>query len=92
VSLFTDCTDDELRRIAEISTVVEQPTGTALTTVGAPGYFFFLIMDGRVSVETPVGQTDPLQAGDFFGEMSLVDGESRSATIHGSHRRPAARR
>jgi CRP/FNR family transcriptional regulator, cyclic AMP receptor protein len=81
VSLFTDCTDDELRRIAEISTVVEHPTGTALTTVGAPGDSFFLIMDGRVSVETPAGQTDPLQAGDFFGEMSLVDGEPRSATI-----------
>jgi CRP/FNR family transcriptional regulator, cyclic AMP receptor protein len=81
VSLFTDCTDEDLHRIAEISTVVEQPAGTALTTVGAPGDSFFLIMDGRVSVETPVGQSDPLQAGDFFGEMSLVDGEPRSATI-----------
>jgi CRP-like cAMP-binding protein len=81
VSLFGDCTADELRRIADISRIVETSAGTVLTKVGASGDSFFLIIDGRVSVETPVGLGDPLQAGDFFGEMSLIDGEPRSATI-----------
>ena len=81
VSLFADCTDEELRRIADISRLVDAPAGTVLTRVGAAGDSFFLIIDGRVSVETPVGLGDPLQAGDFFGEMSLIDGEPRSATI-----------
>jgi CRP/FNR family transcriptional regulator, cyclic AMP receptor protein len=81
VSLFGECTEEDLRRIAEISRVVEGPAGTVMTRAGGPGDSFFLIMDGRVSVETPVGLTDPLQAGDFFGEMSLIDGEPRSATI-----------
>jgi CRP/FNR family transcriptional regulator, cyclic AMP receptor protein len=81
VSLFSDCTDAELHRIAEISTTVERPAGTILTKVGTPGDSFFLIIDGRVSVDTPLGAADPLRPGDFFGEMSLLDGEPRSATI-----------
>ena len=59
VSLFVDCTDVELRRIADISRIVEAPSGSVLTKVGTPGDSFFLIIDGRVSVETPVGAGDP---------------------------------
>ena len=81
VSLFTDCADVELRRIADISRIVETPAGAVLTKVGTPGDSFFLIIDGRVSVETPVGAGNPLHPGDFFGEMSLLDGDPRSATI-----------
>ena len=81
VSLFSDCTDDELRRIADISRIAEAPAATRLTEAGAAGDSFFFIIDGRVSVETPIGAGDSLQPGDFFGEMSLLDGEPRSATI-----------
>ena len=81
VPLFQDCTGEELRRIAGISTLVERPAGTVLTEIGTPGDSFFIVIDGRLSVDTQVGVGDPLHPGDFFGEMSLLDGEPRSATI-----------
>jgi CRP/FNR family transcriptional regulator/CRP/FNR family cyclic AMP-dependent transcriptional regulator len=81
VPLFVDCTDEELRRIAAIARIVETPTGTLLTEMGTPGDSFFFLIDGRVSVQTPLGGAGPLHPGDFFGEMSLLDGEPRSATV-----------
>lgn len=81
VPLFSECTDEELRGIAAISRIVETPAGTVVTQLGTPGDSFFFIIDGRVSVQTPVGVGDMLTPGDFFGEMSLLDGEPRSATV-----------
>lgn len=81
VPLFSECTEGELRGIAGISKIVETPAGTVVTQMGTPGDSFFFIIDGRVSVQTPVGVGDMLTPGDFFGEMSLLDGEPRSATV-----------
>src|SRR5262245_12171654 len=81
VPLFSGFTEDELRRIAELSRIVESPVGTVVTQIGEPGESFFVIIDGTLAVRTPVGAGSRLQPGDFFGEMSLLDGEPRSATI-----------
>ena len=74
-------TRTELHRIAGLSRIDEAPAGTVVTQIGAPGDSFFVIIDGSVAVRTPVGPGAELQPGDFFGEMSLLDGEPRSATI-----------
>src|SRR5262245_15034315 len=81
VPLFNECTNEEVRRIADISRIVEVPSGTVVTERGAPGDSFFFIIDGHVAVQTPAGVGEPLRPGDFFGEMSLLDGEPRSATV-----------
>jgi CRP-like cAMP-binding protein len=81
VPLFSGFNEDELRRVAELSRVVELPAGTLVTQMGEPGDSFFILIDGTVEVRTPVGAGSELHPGDFFGEMSLLDGEPRSATI-----------
>ena len=81
VPLFTGFNEDELRRIVELSRIVESPTGTVITQIGEPDDSFLVIIDGMVAVRTPVGAGSQLQPGDFIGEMSLLDGEPRSATI-----------
>src|SRR5438552_10227605 len=73
--------EEELRRGAELSRIVEAPAGTVVTQIGEPGDSFFVLIDGTVTVRTPVGAGSQLKPGDFFGEMSLLDGEPRSATI-----------
>jgi CRP-like cAMP-binding protein len=81
VPLFSGFNEDELRRVADLSRVVEAPVGTVITQIGEAGDSFFVIIDGMAVVRTPVGTGSQLLPGDFFGEMSLVDGEPRSATI-----------
>src|SRR6266446_6163034 len=81
VPLFSGFNEDELRRVADLSRIVEAPVGTVITQIGEPGDSFFIIIDGTVLVRTPVGAGGQLRPGDFFGEMSLLDGEPRSATI-----------
>jgi len=81
VPLFSGFNEDELRRVAQLSRIAEIPAGTVVTQIGEPGDSFFVLIDGTVAVRTPVGAGAELHPGDFFGEMSLLDGEPRSATI-----------
>lgn len=81
VPLFSGFNEGELRRVAELSRIIEAPAGAVVTQIGEPGDTFFVLIDGIVAVRTPVGTGAELHPGDFFGEMSLLDGEPRSATI-----------
>jgi CRP-like cAMP-binding protein len=81
VPLFSGFDEAELRRIAALSRIVEVPAGSVVTALGEPGDSFFVIIDGTVTARTPIGAGRQLHPGDFFGEMSLLDGEPRSATI-----------
>jgi CRP/FNR family transcriptional regulator, cyclic AMP receptor protein len=81
VPLFSGFNEAELRRVAEHTRIVDAPVGTVITQIGDAGDSFFIIIDGTAAVRTPVGAGSQLQPGDCFGEMSLVDGEPRSATI-----------
>lgn len=55
--------------------------GTPLTRAGEPGDEFFLIIDGTARAEVSAEKQVMLHPGEFFGEMSLLDGGPRSATV-----------
>jgi CRP/FNR family transcriptional regulator, cyclic AMP receptor protein len=61
--------------------VIEVPAGTVLARSGAPGEEFFLIMDGSARVEVSARKRSRLEPGQYFGEMSLLDGGPRSASV-----------
>ncbi|MFQ5521011.1 MAG: cyclic nucleotide-binding domain-containing protein, partial [Candidatus Methylomirabilia bacterium] len=81
VPIFQECTRRQLRAVARITDVLEEPAGVTLTRAGEPGTEFFLIVDGTARVEVSAEWQPRLEPGDFFGEMSLLDGEPRSATV-----------
>ena len=56
------------------------PAGTAIVTEGEFNDGLFVVMDGRVRVTKEGRRPGPLSPRDFFGEMALLDGETRSAT------------
>ena len=81
VPMFADCTRRQLREVAAISRVVELPAGTVLTRTGEPGEEFFVLVAGSATVELSPRKRRRLGPGDFFGEMSLLDGGPRSVTV-----------
>ncbi len=81
VRIFEECSQRHLRSIARIARVFDAPAGTMRTRADEPGDEFFLILDGTASVDVATEKRGPLRPGAFFGEMSLLDGGPRSATI-----------
>lgn len=81
VGLLAECSRRQLRAIARISEVIEVPEDTVLARSGAPGDEFFLILDGSARVEVSPRKRSRLKPGEYFGEMSLLDGGPRSASV-----------
>ncbi|SRR5258706_1653815 len=81
VGLLAGCSRRQLRAIARISEVIEVPEDTVLARSGAAGEEFFLILDGSARVEVSPRKRSRLEPGEYFGEMSLLDGGPRSASV-----------
>jgi CRP/FNR family transcriptional regulator, cyclic AMP receptor protein len=81
VGLLSECSRRQLRAIARISEVIEVPEDTVLARSGAAGEEFFLILDGSARVEVSPRKRSRLKPGEYFGEMSLLDGGPRSASV-----------
>ncbi len=80
--LFSECTDDELERIAALAHGLRVPAGHVVVREGDEGSEFYVVVDGsaRVTVGDGTAVAD-LGPGSFFGEMALLDGGDRVATV-----------
>src|ERR1700745_2189463 len=74
VPIFQECSERQLRSVAKIARVFDVAAETVLTRAGEPGDEFFLIIDGTARVDVSAEKRVPLHPGEFFGEMSLLDG------------------
>jgi CRP-like cAMP-binding protein len=79
--LFAGCTKRELRHIAGIADEIVLPEGTTLTKEGASGREFVIIVDGAAEVRRRGRKVNSLSSGDFLGEIALITGTPRTATV-----------
>jgi|SoiMethySBSTD1v2_1073268.scaffolds.fasta_scaffold480002_2 CRP/FNR family cyclic AMP-dependent transcriptional regulator len=81
VSLFAGLRPKELHRVASLMTRVEVPAGTTLTRQGTSGHEFIIILGGEAEVTRDGEHIATVTTGDFQGEISLLDGGPRTATV-----------
>jgi CRP/FNR family transcriptional regulator, cyclic AMP receptor protein len=81
IPLFAHATKKELEFIAREMDEVEVPAGRTLTRQGKPGDTFYVIRDGEAEVAVDGKPRRVLKAGDFFGEISMIDRGLATATV-----------
>jgi CRP/FNR family cyclic AMP-dependent transcriptional regulator len=81
VSLFGSCTERELTQIARAGDEVNVEPGSDVVTEGSTGQEFYLILDGMAFVSRAGARLAELGPGEYFGELSLLDGAPRNATV-----------
>jgi len=81
VPLFAGMPDRVVGVVAEAARRVSYRTGTVLMREGEPGDAFLMILAGRATVTRQNDSINTLGPGDFLGEMSLLDGGPRTATV-----------
>ena len=83
---FPGIYSQEVEKMISIGEVKEYPPDTCLCQEGAVEETFYILLGGEVSVTKVINNEEErllntLQVGDFFGEMSLLTGERRSASV-----------
>jgi CRP/FNR family cyclic AMP-dependent transcriptional regulator len=81
VPLFSGFGEKELQRVAAIVKEVSFPAGKDIAKQGESGVGFHMIVEGQATVSVDGVEHATLEPGSYFGEISLIDGGPRSATV-----------
>jgi CRP-like cAMP-binding protein len=79
--LFEGLSKKELTQLARVSEDIEIPEGKTLTKEGDIGHEFFVIVEGETQVKRKGRNLGTRGAGDFIGEIALVEQVPRTATV-----------
>jgi CRP/FNR family transcriptional regulator, cyclic AMP receptor protein len=81
IPLFAGLSKRHLNKIAGLAKTRRHARFTTIVREGERGDTFFVILDGTVLVKPAGKRTVRLKSGDWFGEMALLDGAPRTATV-----------
>ncbi|HEY6835774.1 MAG TPA: cyclic nucleotide-binding domain-containing protein [Gaiellaceae bacterium] len=79
--LFAHLSKRQLEQIAQIADEIDLREGKEMTTQGARGREFFVLLDGNADVKKNGRRINRMGPGDFFGEIALVSDTPRTATV-----------
>lgn len=79
--LFRGVGEDGLAALGSVATEVSFPAGHVIARMGEIGSGFFVVVDGAVRVVREGVVLARLGPGDFFGELSVLDGKPRNAMV-----------
>src|SRR5918997_2052491 len=85
VPLFAGLSEEDLERLYQMAETVSVPAGQLVLQEGDPGDALYVILDGELEITKRQGGQDILlavsRAGEFLGEMSLLEQRPRSASV-----------
>jgi len=81
IPLFTACSARDLQKIARAVDEVDVDREREIVTQGSTGREAFVIVEGEAAVRRNGRRIATLGPGDHFGELALLDGGPRTATV-----------
>ncbi len=84
---FPGLEEKDLAELARVAEIRSYPANTVLCREGEFGHTFFLIVEGRACISKYLDEENPrrvlhwLEPGEFFGEIALIQGGTRTATV-----------
>ena len=81
VPLFSGFSQKQIRLVTESGREYRYKAGTTIVEDGSIGEGFYMVLSGKVDIRKGQRVLATLSNGQFFGEMSLIDGEPRSADV-----------
>jgi CRP/FNR family transcriptional regulator, cyclic AMP receptor protein len=81
VPIFSTCNEKELSAIAATVKEVDFPAGKVICEEGQTGVGLHIIVQGETKVQVGGSERARLGPGAFFGEIALLDGGPRTATV-----------
>ncbi len=79
--IFSRLNDSGLKSVLKAAVQKKAPAGTKLVEEGKGGVGFYLILEGKAEVIREGDKLAELGAGNFFGELSVIDGAPRTADV-----------
>jgi CRP-like cAMP-binding protein len=86
IPLFSDASDDELKKVAAFATAREVDEGTEVISEGSFSRELLAIEDGTAEVSRDGEKVADLGKGDVFGEAGMLDDDMRSSTVTATSR------
>lgn len=81
IGIFSELSKRELKTVSKLMTEVDLKEGAVLTKQGEPGREFMIIRAGTARVEINDATVAHLGPGDFLGELAVITGTPRTATV-----------